>query len=83
MAFGRSGSSATLSVVACTEDVCIRKTRVMGSLGELVGDGDRTITICDFTNGGEKKTVVTDGAPEGTALDGHTGADYCALRATN
>jgi predicted dehydrogenase len=69
------GASATLSVIACTEDVCIRKTRVMGALGELVGDGDRTIRHCDFRTGAVA-THVSDGAPEGTALQGHTGADF-------
>ena len=66
-----SGATATLSVIACAEDVCIRKTRVMGSRGELVGDGDRTITHCDFVTG-EKRTLVADTAPEGTQLQGHT-----------
>ena len=46
-----SGATATLSVIACAEDVCIRKTRVMGSGGELVGDGDRTITHFNFVTG--------------------------------
>ena len=39
----------------------------MGAKGELVGDGDRTITHFDFLTG-KKETLVADTAPSGTAL---------------
>lgn len=74
-----TGATATLSVIACAEDVCIRKTRVMGSRGELVGDGDRTITHFDFVTG-EKKVILADTAPSHTQLQGHTGADFFLMQ---
>lgn len=74
-----TGATATLSVIACAEDVCIRKTRVMGSRGELVGDGDRTITHFDFVTG-EKKVLTAESAPGHTKLQGHTGADFFLMQ---
>jgi hypothetical protein len=43
-------------------------------------DGDRTITHFDFLTG-EKRTLVADTAPAGTALVGHTGADFYLMDA--
>ena len=43
------------------------------------GAGDRTIEHFDFLTG-EKRTLVADGAPSGTALQGHTGADYYLMK---
>jgi len=69
------GASATLTTTAFTEAICQRQTRVFGSLGELQGDGDRCIRHFDFRT--QKATVhETEGAPAGSGLTGHNGADY-------
>ncbi len=69
------GSSATLTTAAFTEAICQRQTRVFGSMGELQGDGDRCIRHFDFRT--QKATVhETEGAPTGSGLTGHNGADY-------
>ena len=69
------GASATLTTAAFTEAICQRQTRVFGSLGELQGDGDRCIRHFDFRT--QKATVhETEGAPSGSGLTGHNGADY-------
>jgi hypothetical protein len=39
--------SASLSVIAFTEEVCVRKTRIFGTLGQIEGDGASvTWSIC-------------------------------------
>ena len=42
-----SGRTATLTMVAFTEEICVRKTRLFGSMGEIVCDGD-AIVVYDF-----------------------------------
>ena len=32
------------------QDVCVRKTRISGTKGEILGDGDVGVTVRDFTN---------------------------------
>ncbi|KAJ2333695.1 hypothetical protein GGH92_008537, partial [Coemansia sp. RSA 2673] len=47
MEFGDS-RYASFNMVAFTKDICIRKTRIYGTLGELIGDGDASIEVHDF-----------------------------------
>ncbi|KAI8816258.1 streptomycin biosynthesis protein StrI [Fimicolochytrium jonesii] len=71
-----NGATASFTMVAFTERICERQTRIHGTRGEIVGDS-LTIKHTDFTTG---KTVVID---PGTEIDGvsgggsgHGGGDY-------
>ncbi len=37
------GATASLSVVAFTEEICVRKTRLFGTLGQIEGDGTKVV----------------------------------------
>jgi len=73
------GASATLTVVAFTEAMCVRRTRVFGTHGELDGNGEDSIRFTDFRTG-RVETLTVDPAPDDTALRGHGGADYHLIR---
>ncbi|OMH81349.1 putative oxidoreductase YteT [Zancudomyces culisetae] len=70
--------TATLTMIAFTEDLCIRKTKIYGSKGELITDGIGEITVFDFATC--KKTVVHPHEMEQykvySDLFGHGGGDY-------
>lgn len=69
------GKTATLTVVAFTEAICVRRTRIFGSMGEIEGDGQNTIRVTDFRTMAQSVYVVQP-APATTCLRGHNGADY-------
>eukprot|EP00741_Cyanophora_paradoxa_P024132 tig00021728_g23307.t1 len=74
------GSTASFSMIAFTEEVCVRKTRVCGTRGELVGDG-RTIRHYDFSSG-QSRTLAPESDPTlRTRLTGHDMADYYIVHA--
>lgn len=73
------GKTASLTTTAFTEAVCVRHTRVFGTLGELDGNGEDTIVHHDFTTG-TTSHVRVDAAPESTKMQGHGGADYYLMR---
>ncbi|RIA92448.1 hypothetical protein C1645_765106 [Glomus cerebriforme] len=70
-----NGATATVTMVAFTEEICTRKTRIFGSLGELECDGMDSISYYNFST--EKKELLrpTDiiGASD---LSGHGGGDF-------
>jgi len=73
------GLTATFSMVAFSEDICIRKTKIFGTKGELTGHGESTISIFDFET---QKTTVYKPLDQDlkTQLTGHGGADYYLMR---
>jgi len=72
------GITATFSMVAFTEAMCIRKTRIFGSHGELECDGD-TIIWSDFTQKGRKE-IIRPEIYSNTRLKNHSGSDYYLIR---
>jgi hypothetical protein len=64
---GQHAKTATLTMIAHTEKICERFTKVYGTLGELTADS-RTVTVFDFRSG--EKTEYT---PEQGS--GHGGGD--------
>ncbi|MFR9795118.1 Gfo/Idh/MocA family protein [Streptomyces sp. MS06] len=67
------GATATFTMTAFTEAVGNRSTRIFGTHGELVGDG-QTIRVYDFLTRTEESIAVTgDGAMN--ASGGHGGGD--------
>jgi len=77
--FFEGGLTATFTMVAFSEEICVRKTKIFGTKGELVGDGETTIKVHDFV--ADKTTVYK---PEDetleTQLSGHGNADYYLMR---
>jgi len=73
------GPTATFTMVAFSEDQCIRKTKVFGSLGELRGDGQSQVSVFDFRT--QQTTLYSAADPSlKTSLAGHGGADYYLMR---
>ncbi|ORX69361.1 NAD(P)-binding protein [Linderina pennispora] len=68
----------SFSMVAFTEEICVRKTRIFGSKGELVGDGNESIEVYDFLTG--QKTKHTPQLVTGS-LAGHGGGDMGVITA--
>ncbi|OQR83703.1 oxidoreductase domain-containing protein [Thraustotheca clavata] len=67
------GSTASFTMVAFTEQQCVRTTRIFGTHGELTGNGS-TIRHFDFLT--RKVTEITPSSGPVTRLTGHGGADY-------
>ncbi|KAJ3056612.1 hypothetical protein HK102_011171, partial [Quaeritorhiza haematococci] len=67
------GRTANFSMIACTEEVCQRKTKIFGSRGELIGDG-LTITHFDFTTG-KSTTYEPYGKDRVKGVEHHGGGD--------
>ncbi|KAK2148480.1 hypothetical protein LSH36_495g02004 [Paralvinella palmiformis] len=78
------GASCTLSMVAFTEKICARQTRVFGTKGELTCDFDTTIVRqFDFVKG---DVVIHDTKDDirsasNSRLQTHGGADFFAMKA--
>jgi hypothetical protein len=67
-----------MQMVAFTEQVCQRTSRIFGTHGELTWKGDDTITHYDFLT--QSRTVYdeTDLSAAGI-MSGHGGADFFAM----
>lgn len=70
------GKSASFTMIAFTRDVCIRKTRVFGTKGELIGDGLNTIHLFDFVTLTNQTFFVSNIAPVATKMTNHEYADW-------
>ncbi|PUU73195.1 hypothetical protein B9Z19DRAFT_1095598 [Tuber borchii] len=75
LAEGRGAKTATLTMVAFSEKICERFTRIYGTKGELEADSNQ-IKIYDFETG-----VKTTWAPSIDMLSGHGGGDNGLARA--
>ncbi|XP_054637287.1 uncharacterized protein zgc:154075 isoform X2 [Dunckerocampus dactyliophorus] len=69
------GLTAAFSMIAFTEELCLRKTTIYGSMGEL-SFSDNEIRVFDFLTQKNTKYVAKVDAPEGFGLAGHGEADY-------
>ena len=75
------GATASFTMVAFTKEVCIRKTRIFGTLGELQGDGENEIIHFDFLT-----QIATHHEPDPldqnihTTLNRHGLGDYFIIR---
>jgi len=75
-----NGATASFSMVAFTKEICVRKTRIFGTRGELEGDGEHLIRHFDFLT-----NVTTNITPDATAhgtstLTGHGYGDFYLTR---
>ncbi|OLY81835.1 putative oxidoreductase YteT [Smittium mucronatum] len=74
----QDGKTASMTMIAFTKDECIRKTRIYGSKGELVSDGDNEISYYEF-NSKQTTTVHPNDLDEYklyNEISGHVGGDY-------
>lgn len=69
------GLTAAFSMVAFTEEICLRKTVICGSKGELSYNGHE-IRVFDFLTQGAIKHTVKTNAPGHFGMGGHGNADY-------
>jgi len=70
-----SGATASFSMVAFSKEICVRKTRIFGTQGEIEGDG-KNIHHFDFLTRETKSYCPDDEFKVETSLSGHGGADY-------
>jgi hypothetical protein len=83
------GSTATLTMIAFTKDVCARKTKVYGTLGELEWDNTRypnqivhydfvtkQTTMIDCTINEDEELKKSERANKNIKLSGHSGTDF-------
>nr|CAB3262198.1 uncharacterized protein LOC100178609 [Phallusia mammillata] len=68
------GKTASFTMIAFTESVCARQTKVFGTLGELTYNGDIEVDHFDFLSKQRKTYYCTSNATAG--LGGHGGADF-------
>jgi predicted dehydrogenase len=68
-----NGVTASFTMIAFSQDVCVRRTRVFGTEGQLECVDGRRIVLQRF---GEPEQVVPFGTAPPGALSGHGGADF-------
>jgi predicted dehydrogenase len=68
------GTTASFTMVAFSEEICTRKTRIFGTKGEVTGDGETEIKVFTFAN--RKKLVYHPDPYEKNGMHGHAGGDF-------
>jgi predicted dehydrogenase len=68
-----SGATASFTMIAFSQDVCVRRTRIFGTEGQLECLDGKRIVLQRF--GEPEQAVPFDTAPPGP-LSGHGGADF-------
>ena len=72
------GATATMQMVAFTEQVCQRTSRIFGTHGELTWTGGDTIIHYDFLT--RKRTIYDENDfANMNIMSGHGGADFFAM----
>lgn len=77
MEFG-DNQYASFTMVGVTKELCVRKTRIFGSRGELIGDGQESIEVYDFLS---RKSTFHPPDPVPKHLGGHGGGDMGMIEA--
>ncbi|CAF0754184.1 unnamed protein product [Didymodactylos carnosus] len=73
------GGTATLSMVAFTQEICVRTTRLFGTMGELKWEGRNKIIHDDFLTGDRTVYDEEENMNDAGIMSGHGGADYYAM----
>ena len=72
------GATATMQMVAFSEQICQRTSRIFGSHGELTWTGGDTVEHYDFLT--RQKTVYDEADLSAAGvMSGHGGADFFAM----
>jgi predicted dehydrogenase len=74
-----SGVTASLSVIAFTEEICVRKTRIFGTLGQIEGDG-ASVKVFSFLSGKTETFHPDRDALPNTQMTGHGCGDYWLMK---
>lgn len=72
------GRTSSFTMISFSQDICVRKTRIYGTHGQLECDGTNIIYY-DFKGEGRTEKIYCDPAPP-TRMSGHSGADYYLMR---
>jgi len=72
------GVTSSFSMVSFSQDICVRKTRIFGSQGQLECDG-HNITFHNFKGAGRTEKISLPPSPP-TRMTGHSSADYFLMR---
>jgi predicted dehydrogenase len=70
-----NGVTASFTMIAFSADVCVRRTRLFGTHGQLECLDGKCIVLQNFTDKVEQE-IAFDKAPSGQRLQGHGGADF-------
>ncbi|RIB15340.1 putative oxidoreductase yteT-like protein [Gigaspora rosea] len=75
-----NGSTANITMIAYTEAITERKTKIFGTLGQIECDGFNTITYYNFLTRKKEKLIPT-AILNTEDLSGHAGGDMSLMRA--
>lgn len=73
------GSTASFSMIAFTKELCVRKTRIFGSMGELECDG-HSIKHFNFITQQTTTVIPNHNLSLNTSLTGHDYGDYFIIK---
>ena len=74
------GLTASFTVAAFTQEICVRKTRLFGTKGQIEGDGN-VIRVFDFeTLQSTTYEPLKEFKPPNTMMTGHTFGDYFLMK---
>ena len=73
------GSTGSFSMIAFTKELCIRKTKIFGTKGEIEGDGEDIIKIFEFKSG-KSSEIHSDTLNVDTTLTNHGYGDFFIIQ---
>ena len=77
----KSGKTASFTMVAFTEKICQRETKVFGTKGQLSYNGGDTVVHYDFLTQKSSYHLCPSPIKPNISLRGHNGADFCLMDA--
>jgi len=77
-----NGATSSFTMIAFTESMCARKTKIFGTKGELDGDGENKLVHFDFLTRSSKVIHPSEEVDNREFIDsGHGGGDFGLMRA--
>ncbi|CAH1800841.1 unnamed protein product [Owenia fusiformis] len=77
----KEGQTCSFTMVACTQKICVRSTKIFGSMGQLTCDFDGPVYHFDFNTKITTPLYAEEYLPSGSKMTGHDGADYHLIKA--
>ncbi len=69
------GRTASFTMIAFSEDICVRKTRIFGTMGQMDCDGTK-IRVVDFRDHENPQTFIPEQEFTRSKMSGHSGGDW-------